>query len=189
MKEYNVGTKLKKLRLAKNLTIQSVASEIGFSPSLISQLEHNNVSPPIATLSKLANFFGVRMSSFFTETEDEPKFEIIRKDDRKTINRVISRDGTNQGYSYETFSFKKRDKEMEPFLITFLDNTDAGNMYSHDGESFIYVIDGSFELLMEDGQITLEEGDSVYFETSLEHRFRPKDDSGATVLQVCCRSH
>jgi len=178
MKEYNVGTKLKKLRLAKNLTIQSVASEIGFSPSLISQIEHNNVSPPIATLS-----------SFFTETEDEPKFEIIRKDDRKTINRVISRDGTNQGYSYETFSFKKRDKEMEPFLITFLDNTDAGNMYSHDGESFIYVIDGSFELLMEDGQITLEEGDSVYFETSLEHRFRPKDDSGATVLQVCCRSH
>src|SRR5574342_735181 len=42
MKEYNVGTKLKKLRLAKNLTVQSVASDIGFSPSLISQLEHSN---------------------------------------------------------------------------------------------------------------------------------------------------
>ncbi len=189
MKEYNVGTKLKKLRLAKNLTIQSVANEIGFSPSLISQIEHNNVSPPIATLSKLAKFFGVRMSSLFTESDDEPKYEIIRKDDRKIINRVISRTGTNQGYSYETFSFKKRDKEMEPFLITFSDKIDAGNMYSHDGESFIYVINGSFELLMEDSQITLEEGDSIYFETSQEHRFRPKDDSGVTVLQVCCRCH
>jgi transcriptional regulator with XRE-family HTH domain len=189
MKEYNVGAKLKKLRLAKNLTIQSVANEIGVSPSLISQIEHHNVSPPIATLSKLAKFFGVRMSSLFTENEDEPKFEIIRKNDRKTITRVISREGTNEGYSYETFSFKKRNREMEPFLITLSDKIEAGNLYSHEGESFIYVINGSFEFLLEeDGKIVLREGDSVYFETSMEHGFRPKDGSGATILQVCWRS-
>ncbi len=188
MKDYNVGVKLKKLRLSKNLTIQSVANEIGVSPSLISQIEHSNVSPPISTLSKLAKFFGVKMGSLFTENEDEPRFEIIRKSDRKTITRVISREGTNLGCAYETFSFKKRDREMEPFLIILSDKIEAGNLYSHEGETFIYVINGSFELLLEGDQVDLGEGDSVYFETSIEHGFRPKDGSKATILQVCCRS-
>ncbi len=188
MKEYDVGAKLKKLRLSKNLTIQSVANEIGVSPSLISQIEHSNVSPPISTLSKLAKFFGVKMGSLFTENEDEPKFEIIRKNDRKIITRVISREGPSLGCAYETFSFEKRNREMEPFLIILSDRIEAGNLYSHEGETFIYVINGSFELLLEDGQVDLAEGDSVYFETSMEHGFRPREGSKATILQVCCRS-
>ncbi len=187
MIEYNVGTKLKKLRLSKNLTIQSVATELGVSPSLISQIEHHNVSPPISTLSRMAKFFGVRMSTLFSENEDAPNFEIIRKNERKTVTRVISREGTNLGCFYETFSFRKRDREMEPFLITLSDNIEAGNLHSHEGETFIYVVNGSFELLTGDDRIFLEEGDSVYFETAMEFGFRPKDGSGATILQVCCR--
>ena len=66
--EFQIGAKIKKLRKARKLTLQDVARETGFSPALISQIENNNVSPPIATLSKLANFFDVKMGHFF---EDE----------------------------------------------------------------------------------------------------------------------
>jgi transcriptional regulator with XRE-family HTH domain len=187
MIEYNIGTKLKKLRLAKKLTLQSVAKEIGFSPALISQIENNNVSPPIATLSKLAKFFDIKMSSFFTENDEEPKYEVIRKDERRTVPRVISRVGTNHGYFYESFSFKMQDKKMEPFLITLSDKIQDNNTYSHEGESFLFVIKGIFELQLDDQQITLEEGDSIYFDTSLEHRFRSKDGSEVTVLEVLTR--
>lgn len=187
MIEYNIGAKLKKLRQAKKLTLQSVAKEIGFSPALISQIENNNVSPPIATLSKLAKFFDVKMSSFFTENDEEPRYEVIRKDDRKTIPRVISRAGTRHGYFYESFAFKMQDKKMEPFLITLSDKIQDTNTYSHDGESFLYVIKGTFELQLDNEEITLEEGDSIYFDTSLEHRFRSKDGSEVTVLEVLTR--
>ena len=187
MIEYNIGTKLKKLRLSKKLTLQSVAKEIGFSPALISQIENNNVSPPIATLSKLAKFFDIKMSSFFTENDEEPKYEVIRKDERRAVPRVISRGGTAHGYSYESFSFSMQNKKMEPFLITLSDKIQDNNTYSHEGESFLYVIKGTFELLLDNNQITLEEGDSIYFDTSQEHRFRSKDGSEVTVLEVLTR--
>ena len=118
MSEYNIGSKIKKLRLAKKLTLQAVARETGFSPALISQIENNNVSPPIATLSKIAKFFDVKIGMFFTEDEEEYRYEVVRRSERKLIPRVISRAGTSQGYSYESLSFRKQNKKMEPFLLS-----------------------------------------------------------------------
>ena len=59
MPEYNIGAKIRTLRRAKKLTLQEVANETGFSTALISQLENNKISPPIATLSKIAHFFDI----------------------------------------------------------------------------------------------------------------------------------
>jgi transcriptional regulator with XRE-family HTH domain len=184
MTEYNIGSKLKKLRLASRLTLQSVAGEIGFSTALLSQIENDNVSPPIATLSKLAKFFGVKMSSFFAEDGENPRYEIIRKDNRKTVSQVISPEGTNHGYSYESFSFKMQEKKMTSFLITLSGKVSDKNTYSHEGEAFIYVVNGACEILLDTRDISLEEGDSLYFDTSMEHRYRSKDDSGGTILIV-----
>ncbi len=108
MTEYNIGQKIKKLRLAKKLTLQAVARETGFSPALISQIENNNVSPPIATLSRIAKFFDVKVGMFFAEDEDECRYEVMRASQRKMVSRVISRAGTSQGYSYDSLSFRDR---------------------------------------------------------------------------------
>ena len=127
MTEYNIGQKIKKLRLAKKLTLQAVARETGFSPALISQIENNNVSPPIATLSKIAKFFDVKVGMFFAEDDEECRYEIVRASQRKLISRVISRAGTSQGYSYESLSFRKQNKKMEPFLLTITEQTAEEN--------------------------------------------------------------
>src|ERR1700693_3550380 len=105
MRDFNIGAKIKTLRLAKKMPLQAVARETGFSPALISQIENNNVSPPIATLSKIAKFFDVKISLFFSEDEEEYRYEVVRRAERKLIPWVISRSGTNQGYSYESLSF------------------------------------------------------------------------------------
>ncbi len=184
MSEYDIGAKLKKLRLAKKLTLQAVADEIGFSPALISQIENNNVSPPIATLSRLAKFFGVKMSSLFAESNDEPRFEVIRKNDGKAVSRVISRGGSSHGYRYESISFKMQNRKISPFLVTLSGRTSDDYTYSDEGESFVYVIKGKFELQLDDRRFALEEGDSVYFDASLEHRFLSGDGSEVTILEV-----
>jgi transcriptional regulator with XRE-family HTH domain len=187
MNEYKVGCKLKKLRLAKNVTLQFVAEEIGFSPALISQIEHDNVSPPIPTLAKLADFYGVRMGSLFAENEEDVPFEVIRSDGRKTISKIASQVGSPHAYLYESFAFKKHPRKMEAFLVTFSDTIDASNTCCHGGESFIYVVRGSVMLMLENGLIALNEGDSAYFDASLEHRFCPKEGSEGTILQVFCQ--
>ncbi|BDV41317.1 transcriptional regulator [Geotalea uraniireducens] len=187
MTDYNIGAKIKKLRLAKKLTLQAVARETGFSPALISQIENNNVSPPIATLSKIAKFFDVKIGMFFNEDEEEYRYEVVRKGERKVIPRVISRAGTNQGYSYESLSFRKQNKKMEPFLLTVSEKATEENTYSHDGEEFLFVMRGTAELLLDEERVTLEEGDCIYFDSSLKHRLLTKDGNEVMVLAVVTR--
>ncbi len=187
MTDYNIGAKIKKLRLAKKMTLQAVARETGFSPALISQIENNNVSPPIATLSKIAKFFDVKIGLFFTEEEEEHRFEVVRKGERKQIPRVISRSGASQGYSYESLSFRKQNKKMEPFLLTVTEKASEENTYSHDGEEFLFIMAGTAELLLDDERIALEEGDCVYFDSSMKHRLLSKDGTEVRVLAVVTR--
>jgi transcriptional regulator with XRE-family HTH domain len=187
MTEYNIGAKIKKLRLAKKLTLQAVARETGFSPALISQIENNNVSPPIATLSKIAKYFDVKIGMFFHEDEEECRYEVVRRSDRKVIPRVISRAGTSQGYSYESLSIRKQNKKMEPFLLSVTEKASEENTYSHDGEEFLFIMSGTAELLLEDERIILEEGDCVYFDSSLKHRLLSSDGSEVKVLAVVTR--
>ncbi len=184
MHEYDIGSKLRELRLARNLTLQAVAREIGFSIALLSQIENNHISPPIATLSKLARFFKVQMSSLFVEKDEEKKYEIIRKNDRQVVSHVVSKAGASHGYFFESLTSGMTNKKMVPFIITLSDDIQDSTTYSNEGESFIHVLSGSFFILLNGNRIALEEGDSIYFDTSLEHRFLTAKGVETTILEV-----
>lgn len=187
MQEYNIGAKIKELRSAKKLTLQDVASETGFSTALISQIENNNISPPIATLSKIAHFFDVRIGHFFAETEEECPFEVLRCNERTVIPRVVSQDGSKHGYLYESLSVRKKNKKMDPFFLTLIEKATNTSTYSHNGEEFIFVMKGQAELLLDDKSIILNEGDCVYFDAFLKHRLLAKGCDEVKVLAVVMR--
>ncbi len=185
--DFNIGTKIKKLRKARKLTLQDVARETGFSPALISQIENNNVSPPIATLSKIARFFDVKMGHFFEDEEEERKFEVVKRGERRVVSRVISKAGTGHGYTYEALSFRKRNKKMEPFMVTVSERAEEETLYNHDGEEFLLVLKGRAEVLLDEERLVLEEGDAVYFDSSLRHRLLSFDGEEVQVLAVVTR--
>lgn len=187
MSEYNIGAKIKVLRRAKKLTLQDVANETGFSTALLSQIENNNVSPPIATLSKIANFFDVKIGYFFSESEEECRFEVLRGNERTVIPRVVSRDGTSHGYFYESLSIRKKNKKMDPFLLTLNEKVTNTDTYSHNGEEFIFVMKGTAELLLDDQRILLNQGDCVYFDSNLKHRLLSPGSEEVKVMAVVMR--
>ncbi|ABQ27644.1 helix-turn-helix domain-containing protein [Geotalea uraniireducens] len=187
MPDYNIGAKIKELRRAIKLTLQDVANETGFSTALLSQIENNNISPPIATLDKIAHFFGVRIGHFFIESEEECPFEVLRCNERTVIPRVVSRDGSNHGYFYESLSVRKKNKRMDPFLLTLNEKVTNTDVYSHNGEEFLFVTKGTAELLLDDQRIVLNEGDSVYFDANLKHRLLSSACDEVKVMVVVMR--
>nr|WP_025323732.1 XRE family transcriptional regulator [Deferrisoma camini] len=188
--EFNIGNKIKALRLSRRKTLQEVADETGFSPALISQIENNNVSPPIATLSRIAKVLGVSMGYFFRDEGPEHAYEVLRREERPVVTRVISRTGGSHGYVYQALTHRKRDKIMEPFLLYVDPGTrEDETQYSHEGEEFLLMLEGEAELLLEDQRIVLREGDCVYFESHLRHRLLAKGDQGARVLAVLAKRH
>jgi transcriptional regulator with XRE-family HTH domain len=187
MSDYNIGAKIKKLRRAKKLTLQDVANETGFSTALISQIENNNVSPPIATLSKIANFLDVKIGHFFNENEEECPYEVLRVSERAVVPRVVSKDGTNHGYFYESLSVRKKNRKMDPFLLTLNEKVTNTDTYSHNGEEFLFVMKGTAELILDDRCIVLNEGDSVYFDSTLKHRLHASACEEVKVMVVVMR--
>lgn len=185
--DYKIGEKIKGLRKERKLTLQDVGNETGFSPALISQIENNNVSPPIATLSKIARFFDIKMSYFFDESEETARYEIVRHNERRVVNRVISRDGTRHGYTYETLSYRKKNKQMEPFLLTVTERAQEETLYHHEGEEFLLILQGTAEILLEQERFDLEEGDAVYFDSTVKHRLLSKDGGTVQVLAIVTR--
>ncbi len=184
VEEIRVGEKIKELRGQRGLSLKDLAELTGFSTALLSQMENHLVSPSLGTITKLAKAFGVKVGDFFGETEGEP-FTIVRKDERKKVSRFASKDGVRYGYSYESLGFDKKDRHMEPFIVTLEPATLKTTKTSvHEGEEFIFVLEGEMEVILGNHTDILYPGDSIYYESSIPHRVQCHKDKITKILAV-----
>jgi len=182
--EIRVGEKIKIMREQKGLSLKDVADMTGFSTALLSQMENHLVSPSLGTIIKLARAFGVRVGDFLGETQGEP-FTIVRKDERKKISRFASKEGVKYGYAYESLGFDKKDRHMEPFIVTLEPATVKASKTSvHDGEEFIFVLEGEMEVILGNHTDVLYPGDSIYYDSTIPHRVQCHQDRVARILAV-----
>ena len=112
----NMGSKVKELRKAKGLGLKEVSKKLGLSPSLLSQIENDKVTPSIATLFKIANFLGKKTSFFLDDDMDELYFEspVVKSTERMILH------SKNSKIRYELLNPKLRDAKVE-FLEVILE--------------------------------------------------------------------
>ncbi len=165
MDEGKIVKKIREMRLQKKFTLQRMADETGLTKGYLSMIESGKKSPPIATLSKIAHALDIDIAAFFNQKKPEDHITLVRKGDRE----VIARDGTAFGYHYETVAPAKRQKIMEPFVITHPPEVDGGWL-DHEGEEFLYVLEGKIRFFYSDKEYLLNPGDCIYFDSSIPHR-------------------
>ena len=171
VRELNIGRKIRKLRKDERLTLQDLSALSGLSKPLLSQIENDQVIPPLATLLKIAKGLKVGIHFFFEEEEDRQKFVLLRNADLKSSRRRAGNDSP-QSYLYHSLAPGMRHKSMEPFLVEF----ETGNwkdslLYKHDGEEFIYLLSGELEFHYGKEIMTLKAGDSIYYDSSESHGY------------------
>ena len=184
MTEFNIGAKLKALRKIRKLTLNEVSAETGFSQALISQIENDNVSPPIATLSRLAKFYDVKMGYFFDDNSDDCPYEVTRWRERTVFPRVVAYRRNEPRLFLRIPVRAQENKRMDPFLLTLNEHVSDTSTYCHDGEEFLYVLSGSAELMLDDNRISLDAGDGVYFDANLRHRLYATEDGEVKVMAI-----
>ncbi len=182
--EIRVGEKIKIFRESKGLLLKDVADLTGFSTALLSQMENHLVSPSLGTLIKMAKALGVKVGDFLGETQGEP-FTIVRKDERKTVSRFASKEGVKYGYLYESLGHEKRDRHMEPFIVTLEPATVKASKTSvHEGEEFIFVLEGEMEVILGNHTDVLFPGDSIYYDSTIPHRVQCHQEKITKILAV-----
>ena len=182
--ELRVGEKIRELREQKGLSLQDMATRTGYTAALLSQVENHLISPPLGALIKIAKALEVKVGTFFG---DEPResYAIVRKDERKHISRYASKEGVSYGYSYESLGFDKKDRQMEPFLITLEPATvKSEKLSAHDGEEFIFILEGEMEAILGDHKDVLYPGDSIYYDSAIPHKVQCHREIPTKILAV-----
>jgi transcriptional regulator with XRE-family HTH domain len=179
----DLGNQVRKLRNERSLTLQDLAGLTGLSKPNLSQIENNLVTPPIATLLKIATALGVPIGYFFQESPQQINMIVVRKEDRYGVAKGphIS----HIGYQYEPLAYPKIDKSMEPFIVEMEEREASDIVFNnHRGEEFLFVLRGSLEFCYGDDSVTLEEGDSLYFDSIVPHGYRGIGGPAKTLVVI-----
>jgi DNA-binding transcriptional MerR regulator len=168
------GQRFRRLRMRRGLSLAQVARATGVSVGFLSALERGQVRSSISTLRRIARFYKTNLLSLF-ETEGESQRH-VRPSQRKILE-------TSPGVRMELLAWGNT--AMEPHLFRIKPGGGSGESYSHEGEEFLHVLRGQFEICLHPGaRYLLKPGDSLYFESSTPHRWKNPGRSEAWILWV-----
>jgi transcriptional regulator with XRE-family HTH domain len=184
LKELQLGQKIRALRQERRLTLQDLADQTGLSKPLLSQIENDQVTPPIATLLKISKGLKVGIHFFFENEGNRQKFVLMRGEEVPASRRRPKGEVTD-GYLYRSLAPGIRHKNIEPFLVEFEASAwDDNRFFRHDGEEFLYILGGELEFHFGDEVMDLKPGDSIYYDSSERHGYVAKGDERALAVAV-----
>lgn len=164
--EAAVGRQVRATRVALGMTLAELAKASSISVSMLSKIENGQTSPSLATLEGLAHVLNVPIATFFATFDEKREATFVRKGS----GLAIERRGSSKGHLYQLLGHSLRSNlQVEPFLITLDERSDAYPIFQHPGVEFIYMLRG--EISYRHGQQTyvLRQGDSLFFDSQALH--------------------
>ena len=184
IRELRLGDKIRKLRQDRRLTLQELADLTGLSKPLLSQIENDQVTPPLATLLKIAKGLRVGIRFFFEDEGDKRKY-VLTRGEAGILNQRRPKSDAPAGYRYRSLAPGIRQKQIEPFLVEFdLKEWDDSCFYNHEGEEFLYILAGELEFHYGEEVMRLVPGDSIFYDSSIPHGYVSTGEEKAKAVAV-----
>lgn len=179
-----VGSKITSIRESKSISIEEVAERSGLSLAQIQHIENDDVLPSLSPLIKIARVLGVRIGTFLDDN-DEIGPVVTKKDEcTKSLSFSNCEDCTRTAMNYMSLAGKKSGRHMEPFIIEVIPGEEGHQTSHHEGEEFIYVLEGRVEIDYGTGKYELSAGDSIYYDSIVAHHVHAKGNEKAKILAV-----
>jgi transcriptional regulator with XRE-family HTH domain len=175
-----IAARIRELREIAGISAESFAKELNISADLLNDYESGNIDIPVGFLIKVAHQFDLELSALLRG--DEPKlhvYSVVRKGKGLNVER-------RKQYHYESLASNFVQKKAEPFVVT-VDPQPSDlplEFNSHSGQEFNYVLEGTLLVVVDGHEIVLNEGDSLYFNSSCKHAMKAQNNHSARFLAV-----
>jgi quercetin dioxygenase-like cupin family protein len=153
----------------------------GFDVQFLSKIENKEIQPQLGTVIKLSKALDSAFGRLVSGV-GEKIYAITRRNERRTITRSTSTKGPKRVYTYKSLAPDVKGRHMEAFLV-LLEEDPEKETSLHDGEEFIFVLDGEVILEIGEDKFELEPGDSAYYLSTTAHHIAAKKGK-ATILAV-----
>jgi transcriptional regulator with XRE-family HTH domain len=183
LNDYGIGAKIRALRLKKKIALVDLGKHTGLSPALLSKIERGRLFPTLPTLLRIALVFGVGLEYFFAGSREKPLVAITRKDQRVELPE---RPGAREvAYRFASLDYPATERRFNCYLAEFFPVApEKLRPHDHAGVEFIYMINGTLSLHMNDEEHVLEAGDAIYFDASSPHAYRRSGGRLCTAVVV-----
>jgi len=174
-----ISARVKELRELSDFTTKEMANMCNISEEEYIKYENAEKDIPASVLYEIAHKFKVDMGLLLTGEETRMDvFTVTRKDQGVIIQR-------RKQYKYENLVEKFINKKGEIFIVTVepkdIDKPETNN---HPGQEFNYILEGSVRLYINENEIVLNEGDSIFFDSHHEHAMKALNNKPAKFLAI-----
>jgi transcriptional regulator with XRE-family HTH domain len=180
-----VGRRIRELRRARALSLETVVARTDLSIGFVSQIERGLSSPSLRVLATLADVLGVGIAALFGATPggDGASGGVVTREAQRAELKLW-----RTGISKQLLSPAGAENRLNLFLVHMEPGGSTGDeLYTHDGEEAGLVLEGEMTLTVDAETWSLKSGDSFRFASRRPHRFsNPAGDAKAVVLWVNC---
>lgn len=176
-----IGQRLKTIREEKGLSLDDLSNMTGFDVDVLAGIENKAVQPQLGTIIKLSKALDSAFSRVMSGVGSK-LYSVTRSNERTAVSRSTSKKGKNKLYSYNSLAPEVKGRHMEALMVTLEVNPEE-ELSVHDGEEFIYVVDGEVAVKIGDDRFELAKGDSVYYLSTTPHMVAAKTGT-AEILAV-----
>ena len=175
----DIGDRVKELRELSDFTTAKMAKECNISEEEYIKYENSQKDIPASVLYEIAHKFKVDMGLLLTGEETRMHiFNVTRKGEGISVER-------RKQYKYENLGEKFIHKKGETFIVTVEPKDVAKPITNtHPGQEFNYILEGSLKLYIHDNEIILNEGDSIFFDSTYEHAMKALNNKPAKFLAL-----
>lgn len=175
-----IAARIRDLREISGYSVEDVAKELKVSEETYREYEGGNTDIPVSFLYELASIFKVELTAILTG--EDPKlrtYALVRNGKGVSVER-------RKEYKYQSLAYNFAHKKAEPFLVTVdSEATDAPiHLNSHPGQEFNYVLEGSLKIIINNHEVILNEGDSLYFDSGFSHGMKALNGKPAKFLAI-----
>ena len=171
LNDYEIGSKIRTLRLKKKIGLVDLGKHTGLSPALLSKIERGRLFPTLPTLLRIALVFGVGLEFFFAGAREKALVAVTRKDQRVELpERPAAREAA---YRFASLDYPATERRFNCYYAEFFPLApEKLRPHDHPGVEFIYVIEGVLAIHMNGEEYALQAGDAMYFDSTSPHAYR-----------------
>jgi transcriptional regulator with XRE-family HTH domain len=183
--EKTVGEKINQIREMKKVSLEELAERSGLDITIIQKIEQEKFIPSLAPLIKIARGLGVRLGTFLDDSDSYGPVVVRSGEYHKGVRFTSQSSETREHLNFFSLAFDKAGRNMEPFIVDIEPGLQSDYMLSsHEGEEFIYVLEGEIEINYGKEIYKLAKGDSIYLDSIVLHNVHAGNNQSARILAV-----
>ena len=176
-----VGSRIRALRQEKGVSLEDVSRLTGFEVTFLADVEAGRAQPQLGAMIRLSKALDSAFGRLISGTGTR-LYSITRRHERRAVARSTSAGGSKTAYAYKSLAPDVKGRHMEALMVQ-LTATAERDVSVHDGEEFIFVLEGLVALEIGSDRFELEPGDSAYYLSTTPHFITAKEGT-ATILAV-----